>query len=196
MTKTIFRPMETPDLLEALRIHLRTHDTEYAGVENACQEAVQSLKNALKPDTSLPLDAYLAAEEMRITACLRFLFWQGLHLNEACFRDPIQQRFLDLDFEDICQETILNNLPEAHRAYEAASSLHRELAEEQRSLPEPVTEYYCHLETVGYKLAHFWGFRYGDDLLPQVVPGYVPDSALTGTYRRMVREYLEFDPER
>lgn len=29
-----------------------------------------------------------------------------------------------------------------------------------------------------------------------VVPGYVPDLAVTDAYRRMVREYLGFDPER
>jgi hypothetical protein len=60
---------------------------------------------------------------------------------------------------------------------------------------EPITEYYCHLEAAGYKLAHYWGFRYGDDLLAAVVPGYVPDLAVTVAYRRMVREYLGFDPE-
>lgn len=195
MNNPIHLLAETAEVMEFLRSNLRRIDPEYAEVEKACLEAVQNLKTTLKPDTLPLLDAYIKAEDERIAACLRFLFWQGLHLNEACFRDPVQRKFLDLDFEDICQETVLNSLTEAHRAYECARSLHHELAEDRLNLLKPVTEYYCHLETVGYKLAHYWGFRYGNELLPGVVPGYVPDAALSAAYRRMVREYLEFDPE-
>lgn len=186
---------ETAEVMEFLRSNLRRIDPEYADVEKVCLEAVQNQQTTLKPDTLPLLNAYIKAEDERIAACLRFLFWHGLHLNEACFRDPVQRKFLDLDFEDIYQETVLNSLPEAHRAYEFARSLHQQLAEDQLSLLEQVTEYYCHLETVGYKLAHYWGFRYGDELLAGVVPGYVPDTALTAAYQRMVREYLEFDPK-
>ena len=155
MNETILRPVESTDLLEVLRNHLRSHDPEYQEAEKACQEAVQSLKTVLEPDISALMGTYIAAQDARITACLRFLFWQGMHQNEACFRDPIQKKFLDLDFEDICQETVLNSLPEAHQVYACARSLHQQLTEDQLSLLEPVTEYYCHLETVGYKLAHY-----------------------------------------
>lgn len=195
MNEIIFRPTETVDLLAFLRNYLRTHDPEYAETEKSCQEAIQSLKSALKPDNSPLLDAYIAAEDARISACLRILFWNGLHQNEACFRDPLQKHFLDLDFEDICQEAVLNSLPEAVRAHECARQFHLALSHADQAQAEPVTEYYCHLETTGYKLAHYWGFRYGDDLLPRVMPGYVPDLAVTVAYRRMVRDYLEFDPE-
>lgn len=185
----------TIDLLALLRNHLRTHDTEYPEVEKAYQEAVQSLKTALKPDTIPLLDVYITAQDDRITACLRFLFWQGLHLNEACFRDPIQKHFLNQDFEDICQEGILNSLSEAVRAYDYGWQLYLSLTDAEKAQAEPITEYHCHLETAGYKLAHYWGFRYGDELLSKVVPGYVPDLAVTVAYRRMVLDFLEFDPE-
>ena len=194
MNEVIYRPAESNDLLRYLRNYLRSHDPEYSEAEKSCQKAVQSLKSTLKPDISPMLDAYIAAEDARISACLRILFWKGLHQNEACFRDPIQKKFLDLDFEDICQERVLNNLPEAVRAYDCARQFHLALSHADQEQAEPVTEYYCHLETAGYKLAHYWGFRYGDDLLPKVVPGYVPDLAVTVAYRRMVRDYLEFDP--
>lgn len=195
MNKTIFSPVESADLLDALRNHLRSHDLEYPKVEKACQGAIQSLKTTLKPDISALLDTYIAAQDERITASLRFLFWQGLHQNESCFRDPIQKNFLALDFEDICQEAVLNSLPEAVLAYDCARRFHLSLTNAEQVQTESITEYYCHLETAGYKLVHYWGFRNGDDLLPKVVPGYVPDLAVTIAYRRMAREYLEFDPE-
>lgn len=96
MKETILRPVESTDLLEVLRNHLRSHDPEYPKVEKACQEAVQILKTVLMPDISALLDTCIAAQDTRFTASLRFLFWQGLHQNEACFRDPIQKKFLDL----------------------------------------------------------------------------------------------------
>lgn len=67
MNDIIFRPVETDYLLAFLRNHLRTHDPEYPEVEKACQEAIQSLKTTLKPDTSPLLDAYIAAEDARIS---------------------------------------------------------------------------------------------------------------------------------
>ena len=195
MNDIIFRPVETDYLLAFLRNHLRTHDPEYTAVEKSCQEAIQSLKSTLKPDCSPLLDAYIAAEDARISTCLRFLFWKGLHQNEACFRDLIQKKFLDLDFEDICQESVLNSLLEAVHAYDCAQQFNRLLSDAESAQADPITEYYCHLETAGYKLAHYWGFRYGDDLLPTVVPGYIPDLAVTTTYRWMLQNYLEFDPD-
>ena len=111
MNEVIFRPVESAEPLTFLRNYLRTHDREYAETVKSCQQAIQSLKTALKPDISPRFDAYIAAEDTRISACLRILFWKGLHQNEACFRDPIQKNFLKLDFEGICQETVLNSLP-------------------------------------------------------------------------------------
>ena len=195
MNETIFCPVETANLLRFLRNYLRSHDPEYAEAEKSCQKSILSLKSALKSDSSPLLDAYISAEDTRISACLQILFWNGLHQNEACFRDPIQKEFLDLDFEDICQEAVLNRLPEAVLAYDCARQFHLALSDAEQAQAEAITEYYCHLETAGYKLAHYWGFRYGDDLLPKVVPGYVPDLAVTTNCRRMVRDYLEFDPE-
>lgn len=88
----------------------------------------------------------------------------------------------------------MNHLPEAVLAYDCARQFHLSLTDAENEQAEPIAEYYCHLETAGYKLAHYWGFWYGDELLPNVVPGYVPDLAVTVAYRRMVRDFLEFDP--
>lgn len=186
---------QTADTMESLRMNLRRIDPEYAAEKNAFQSGVQSLKTILKSDSIPYVDALLAAQEDRIAACLLYLFWQGLHQNECCFRDPANKRFLELDFEDICQESVLNSLPEAFKVYERHAALYRQLSEEQKELAYPLTSYYSYLETVGYKLAHYWGFRYGDELLSRVIPGYVPDIGLTAAYRRMLQNYLRFDPE-
>lgn len=195
VTNRLHQLTETKEVMDLLRINLHRLDPDYADEENAFHGAVRSLKNELKPDSSTLVDDYISAEEDRMAACLIYLFWQGLHQNEACFRDPVQRKFLALDFEGICQETVLNGLPEAFRVYECCTSLNRVLTGKQKEHLSPIASFYSYLETVGYKLAHYWGFRYGDELLPRVVPGYIPDGGLTSAYRRTLREYLAFDPE-
>lgn len=181
---------ETEGIMECLRINLQRLDPEYATEENDFHSAVQSLKTALKPDCVSLVDKLISAEEDRISACVIYLFWQGLQQNEACFRNPAAKQFLELDFEDICQETVLNSLPEAFRIYECYSILNQALPGDQRERLSPIASYYSYLETVGYKLAHYWGFCCGDSFLPRVVPGYIHDLALTSAYRRMVTDYL------
>ena len=48
---------------------------------------------------------------------------------------------------------------------------------------------HAYLETAGFKLAHLWGFLWGNAFFPEVVPGYTPDTALTARYVQMVSEY-------
>ena len=35
---------------------------------------------------------------------------------------------------------------------------------------------HAYLETAGFKLAHLWGFLWGNAFFPEVVPGYTPDT--------------------
>ena len=49
-----------------------------------------------------------------------------------------------------------------------------------------------YLETAGFKLAHLWGFLWGNAFFPEVVPGYTPDTALTARYVQMVSMDIGF----
>lgn len=49
-------------------------------------------------------------------------------------------------------------------------------------------DYYAYLETVGFKLAHLWGFQWADHFLPYVIPGYTPDTVFIAKYTAMVRK--------
>jgi hypothetical protein len=51
---------------------------------------------------------------------------------------------------------------------------------------------YAYLETVGFKLAHLWGFLWGNAFFQEVVPGYTPDTALTARYAQMVSMDIVF----
>ena len=50
-----------------------------------------------------------------------------------------------------------------------------------------------YLETVGYKLAHYFGFVFADHFLEHVIPGYYRDTVTTMQYDWALREYLKID---
>ena len=56
-----------------------------------------------------------------------------------------------------------------------------------------ITDFFSYLETVGYKLAHYFGFVFADRFLGYVIPGYAPDTATTMQYAMMLQEYLDFN---
>ena len=63
-------------------------------------------------------------------------------------------------------------------------------------LTDGITSFYGYLETTGYKLAHYFGFRLADLFLPYVIPGYTNDSVDTMYYQSDLKKYLRIDVER
>ena len=51
---------------------------------------------------------------------------------------------------------------------------------------------HAYLETAGFKLAHLWGFLWGNAFFPEVVPGYTPDTALTARHVQMASMDIGF----
>ena len=61
------------------------------------------------------------------------------------------------------------------------------------ALTEGITSYITYLETVGYKLAHYFGFIFADQFLEHVIPGYRNDTVTTMQYERELEDYLGLD---
>lgn len=173
---------DTRTTLDTIREMLRQTDRGHAAEEHCFAEGIRAIRDAQGADLA---DKLLQALEDQLAAKLLFLFWNGIHLNAACFRDPAKKDFLHLDFELIHQEHLLDSLPSVRP--DATELLHQ-LPQE---LTDPIISYISYLETYGYKLAHYLGFRVGDDLLPWILPGYVCDQTLTLRYETMLTQYLQ-----
>lgn len=53
-----------------------------------------------------------------------------------------------------------------------------------------IADYYSYLETIGFKLVHYWGFLWGNEFFPKVVPGYAADTVFTAKYMHMLEHDL------
>jgi len=132
----------------------------------------------------------IAAIEQQCASDLLFSGLLGLKANWDNFIDPVARNFLDVDFEVYLREETAHRLPQYERAQKARDQFYSTLTPAQRDTYEAVITYTSHLETVGPKLAHYYGYLLGNELLPRVVPGYHADSVQTKRYTDVLNRYF------
>lgn len=123
------------------------------------------------------------------------LCWSGFLLNYLCFANPANALILNEDFDFLLQEHRLNALPSSKKAAQFEEKLLPLIPRDQWDILEPVTEYFSYLQTVGYKLAHYYGYHLADHLLQYFLPGYVADTAVSIKYQRKIKDYLAIKVE-
>lgn len=177
-------------ILDHTKALLRELDPEYPAEETAFQTGLQALRHQAGGEHTACIDDLVAAQDQRLAGGLVFLAWLGLELNISCFRNPVNKLFLNADYEDIHQEAQMNSLPTVRAARERFDAACRQLPPELLPLLEPVLSFYRYLETTAYKLAHYLGFRLGDELLYLLIPGYCHDGKITCAYHMELSQYL------
>lgn len=145
-------------------------------------EAIRAEYSAASASASAP--QHLAAKEHQLGCELLYLISAGLQFNAAVFHSPVQAQLLNAEFESIQQAYKMASVPAIAEARQKAAAC------AAGADPEPICEYYAYWETVGWKLAHFWGFLLGNQLLGHVIPGYIPDLLTAIRYQMMLEAYL------
>lgn len=139
-------------------------------------------------------EEYLAALEVRYGYELLYIGWQGFQYNLDCFNAPVNALMLHRDFEYLHRERRLHTLPQTHQPQEVINAFINALKEnDSLVLTDAISDFYCTIETEGYKIAHYFGFLFADRFLPLVVPGYSPDSVITDTYSLILSKTTGFN---
>ena len=174
---------------------LRTVDPSFEDEHRQYLHSVDTLMNSLRTEDSTKVMGYIAAKEKAFCSEMIYIAWLGFQQNIACFRNPINTEFLKLDYETIHRENSFQSLPNILSALSAINDFDcslRSLPDDIQNIAMGITDFFSYLETVGFKLAHYFGFVFADRFLGHVVPGYAPDSATTTQYAMMFQEYLDF----
>ena len=195
--KSLMNQFTSPEVvLQNVSDTLRKVDPEFIREEHQYYETIGVLRDAIGNSTTPTVDEYIAAVEAEICAELVYVAWLGFQQNIDCFNNPVNTMFLKLDFEDFHRERRMGTLPQVQHAGKTINAFHnvlRSLPEDKLNLTEGITSYISYLETVGYKLAHYFGFIFADKFLRHVIPGYCSDMATTIQYERELEEYLDVD---
>lgn len=185
------------DLTEMLRIVDSGFPAQEAGFQASRTGFLEEVGNRITPSAQ----EYLDALELDYASSVIYMAGQGFQLNLETFRNPSASLFLvQGDFEDITRERMLGMVPGVQKAWDiihafrtAVRQLPEADAEKIHAVSEGICEWYAYLQTVGYKLAHYYGFVLANRLLPYVLPGYHADEVITFRYRGRLENYLELN---
>lgn len=186
-------------IIQALRDTLRTIDPHFPDAEQSFSKAVAALERELGDKTSPTVGEYLVAMEEALAMEIIYIGWQGFQVNLEIFKNPVNALLLQGDYEDLNLERRLETLPTAKKArkvQDAFQAAMQDMPDEAKDLTDGVEEFYTYLETAGYKIAHYFGFRLADRFLPFVVPGYISDQVNTLQYSGGLQRYLQIDLDR
>ena len=187
---TLFKKISYKEIVTKLVDFMTENSEEFAADRTRFDETISLLKTELEQDTSPSVADLVDAIHQQIGSTLLFSYCLGLKANLDHFIDPVSRTFLDVDPEVYLRENIARQLPDYLRAQHVQEQFYKALSPSQKEkYDDGITTYICHLETVGPKLAHYYGYLFGNELFPHVVPGYVDTAQLTLQYRYMLEAY-------
>ena len=197
--KTMMTQMtNVKNIMEGLTDTLRTIDPVFEDEEAQFCQVLACLTQEADTVESNRVKEYVAAREEELAMELIYIGWQGFQLNMEIFQNPVVALMLREDYEDLHMERRLWTLPTARKAREyqlAFWAEARAFPEDKKVLIQIVDDYFSYLQTAGYKLAHYFGFRLADQFLPYVMPGYISDPLNTSRYLRKIENNLQADLE-
>ena len=176
-------------MVDDLRQVLREKDPEFLPAEEKFLEVIAHLTEKLGIEE---VERYVTAMDRQICSDLVYAGYLGFQANLQNFHNPVASQFTRLDYETFLREHIMQTLPYRTAAEDTERAFLQAYKEILSEYEEGILDYYVHLEITGPKLAHFWGYRFANQFLPWVEPGYVSDGAQTSLYALELNRNLGF----
>ena len=165
---------------------------DFPEVYQAYLSAIEKLHTVLGPDARHEIKKYQAAIEQMCASNLFYAGTQGLKMNYDHFVNPMSPNctWPQVDYDDYIRIHIAESLPLYDTAYRFKEKFEKGLPEELQDVTEAVISYETALECSGMKLAHYYGYLMGNELLQNCVPGYHSDLVLDIQYTNMLEKYF------
>lgn len=154
--------------------------------------ALNRIEELLGPGSNHTVKKLAVAIDMQ---CGSNLYWsgiEGLKMNYQHFKDPFTPNctWKNIDFDDYLRIGISSSMPIYEAAEHFIEQVRKSLPEGNDEVWEPITSYEVALELYGMKLAHYYGYLAGNDLLRHYIPAYQSDPALDFSYKRVLEDYF------
>lgn len=169
---------------------MTTMENNFPDFSDSRKKYLQVMDSLQRPLGENAVKKEMEAIDRQLVAISFFSFVLGLQANYRYFTDPVGYNFLSIDPDIYLRENIAKSLPDYTTAQLARDDFYGRLDSMQQQAYQAVTEYICFFETVGPKLAHYYGFLLGNDLLQRVIPGYCPNIAFTIQYHRLLKNLI------
>ena len=188
--KIVLDSLMGKSIVDAITTAMAEDLQDFAEDRKQYLDTMHVLQTELGNDVSPTVQQEMDAIEKQFSSNLLFSAYLGIKANLDNFIDPIAKNFLDVDYDVYLREKAARRLPEYESAKNTRDRFYAQLSPAQKKKYEAVIAYTSHLETAGPKLAHYYGYLLGNELLPRVIPGYYPDSIQTARYTAMIQAYF------
>ena len=185
-----FEEVSYKEMVSSLVEVMVSNFEDFAADQARYKETLSWLEQTLPESTAPSVEKLVNAIDQQIGSTILFSYFLGLKANWDHFIDPIGRTFLDVDTEVYLREDMARQLPDYQNAQRTQEQFYASLTPVQQERYEYITSYICHLETVGPKLAHYYGYLLGNQLFPRTIPGYGEDTPFTFQYRNMLENYF------
>ena len=165
---------------------------DFPAIYQAYLDAIERLRTELGPEAKNEIKKYVTAIEQMCASNLYYAGTQGLKMNYDHFVNPMTPNctWPQVDYDDYLRPHIAESLPLYRTAYKFKEKFEKQLPKNFESVIEAVASYEAALECGGIKLAHYYGYLMGNELLYNCVPGYHPDMVLDLRYTQMLEQYF------
>lgn len=179
-------------VVDALVQTLYNQSNDFPAVHQGFLDAIQKLHTALGPDANQEIRKYVTAIEQMCASNLYYAGTQGLKMNYDHFLNPMAPNctWPQVDYDDYLRPHIAESLPLYETAYRFKDKFEKRLPEELQDVVDAVGNYETALECSGTKLAHYYGYLMGNELLYHCIPGYHSDAVLDYKYTHMIEKYF------
>lgn len=188
--QTVLEQLTGEEIYDSLIQTMTEQFEDFSVSQKQYEHTMQTLQTELGNNTVPTVSDAMDAIRQQTVSKLLFSGALGLKANLDNFINPLSRNFLDVDSEIYLREDTARRLPEYERAHRVLEQFYALLSSSQQVLYEDVVAYICYLETVGPKLAHYYGYLLGNELFFRVIPGYHADSVLTAQYHVMLGIYF------
>ncbi len=179
-------------VVDALIQTLYNQMEDFPAIYQAYLDAIEKLHTELGPDEKNEIKKYVTAIEQMYASNLYYAGTQGLKMNYDHFVNPMMPNctWPQVEYDDYLRPHIAESLPLYQSAYRFKEKFEKQLPKNLESVIEAVTSFESALECGGIKLAHYYGYLMGNELLYNCVPGYHPDMVLDLRYTQMLEQYF------
>ncbi len=185
-----FEEVSYKEMVTSLVKVMASNFEDFAADQARFNQTLSWLGKKLAKSTAPSVEKLVDSIDRQIGSTILFSYFLGLTANWDHFIDPIDRTFLDVDTEVYLREDIARRLPDYQNAQRTQEQFYASLTPTQQDRYEDITVYISHLETVGPKLAHYYGYLLGNQLFPRIIPCYSEDTQLTLRYKHMLDHYL------
>lgn len=180
-------------VVDALIQTLYNQSDDFEATHRAYLAAIERLHTDLGSEAKSSIQKYATAVDQMCASNLYHAGVRGLMMNYEHFVNPMMPNctWSQVDFDDYLRPHIADSLPLYETAYKYKEQFEKNLSGELKDVvTDAVISYESALECCGMKLAHYYGYLMGNELLLHCIPGYHSDRVLDIQYSRMLEEYF------